>query len=619
MNAPLDQTKLKKFRALSEEYLRRVAKDLQSQRGWYERDGERFEHYVVGCRREGGLIAFVRYFWHVLEPETPFVDGWPLWAMCEHLEAVTFGEITRLLINVPPGFAKSIIVDCFWPAWEWGPMKKTHYRYVAFSYSASLTERDNDRFRTLITSEDYQRSYGPLRTKRIEGTEQVSEVDAEGKVQLRNKTTIKVMNTRTGWKLASSVGGVATGERGDRIIIDDPHSVQEAESERVRDETVRWFRESISSRFNNLETGALVIIMQRVQESDVSGVALGPEFDYCHCMIPWEFEPERIVNEETDEPYLNEIGWIDPRLELDDEGFVVYEKNGDLPNQGVPAWPERFPNDQMARLQRELGEYGWAGQYQQRPSPRGGGLFRRDQWRIWSPEDGHWPQFDYVLASLDAAATEKEENCPSGFTIWGTFRHPDNPDNNAIMLIDAWRKRLKLHGVLMPRQAMEIPQMGDTINKRRQRDLMWRNRCGGEWGLVEWIAFSCRYHLVDLLIIESEKTGIAVAQEIQRLYADEPWGVQLSPVKGDKYARALSVQPMFSQGKVWSPIKDWAEICMEEMESFPRGKYMDLTDSATLALRHLRMVGLAPTDEEIKVAERERITHRPRPKALYNV
>lgn len=606
MNAPfIEPQKLKKFRALSDEYLRRVAKDQQSKRGWYDENGV----------RQGGLIAFVRYFWHVLEPEKEFVDGWPLWAMCEHLEACTFNEITRLLINVPPGFMKSLLVDVYWPAWEWGPMKLTHYRYVAFSYSASLTERDNDKFRTLIASEQYQRLYGPMRTRKIEAIEQTREVAENGKVILRNKTTIKVMNTRTGWKLASSVGGVATGERGDRIIIDDPHNVQEAESERVREETIRWFRESISSRFNDLDSGAMIVIMQRVHSDDVSNVAIG--FGYCHLMIPWFFEPDRLIDGETGMPVPTQIGWIDPRLELNDDGTLAAE-NGELLNDGEPAWEARFSEAAIVRLQNELGEYGFAGQYQQAPAPRGGGLFRRDQWKIWAPEDGKWPVFDYVLASLDAAATEREENCPSGFTVWGTFR-PQDSDNNGIMLIDAWRKRLRLHGVLSPRQGHEIMRLGDTINDRRRRDLMWRARCGADWGLVEWVAFSCRYHNVDLLLIESEKTGIAVAQEMQRLYSDEGWAVQLMQVKGDKYARALSVQPMFSQGRVWAPVKDWAEVLFDETESFPRGKYRDLTDSMTQALRHLRMVGLAPTDEELKVAERERIMHRPKAKPLYNV
>src|SRR5216684_2075683 len=72
--------------------------------------------------QRGGLIEFIRYFWKVLEPKTPLVDGWPLRALCDHLEAVTFGEVTRLLINVCPGFMKSLTTDVFWPAWEWGPI-----------------------------------------------------------------------------------------------------------------------------------------------------------------------------------------------------------------------------------------------------------------------------------------------------------------------------------------------------------------------------------------------------------------------------------------------------------------------------------------------------------------
>ena len=402
MNAPFARTKLEQFGKLLTEYQRRKAKAEQSQRGWYDEDGV----------RQGGLIAFVRYFWSVLEPETPFVDGWPLWAMCEHLEAVTFGEITRLLMNVPPGFMKSMLVDVFWPAWEWGPMKKTHYRYIAFSYSASLTERDNDRFRTLITNEAYQRLYGPMKTKVKTETMTFEERDEAGQVALRNKTTIKVINTHTGWKLASSVGGVATGERGDRIIIDDPHSVQEAESERVREETVRWFRESISSRFNDLSTGALVIIMQRVHDADVSGVVLDPdnEFDYCHVCIPWNFDPLRAFRE--GKVVRNQIGWADPRADEDDEEA----------NKDEPAWEDRFSVEAMERTRREIGPYGWSSQYDQSPKPRGHGVFNPDWWQLWDPADGNFPAFDFVVASLDGAFTEDEENDPSALTVWGHIR-----------------------------------------------------------------------------------------------------------------------------------------------------------------------------------------------------
>ena len=225
--------------------------------------------------REGGLINFVRYFWDVLEPQTEFVEGEALDAICQHLEAVTFGDINRLLINVPPGFMKSLLTDVFWPAWEWGPMEMPHLRYVAFSYAAGLTERDNGKFRDLITSQKYQELWGD-------------------KFKTRKIGEVKITNDKTGSKLATSVGGIGTGERGDRIILDDPHNVKEGESEAVRGETVRWFRESLSNRLNSMEQSAIVVIMQRVHEADVSGTIIENGFaDYVHLMIPMEYDAGR--------------------------------------------------------------------------------------------------------------------------------------------------------------------------------------------------------------------------------------------------------------------------------------------------------------------------------------
>ncbi len=576
MNAPLPRASLERLGRLLNEYRRRQAKTEQSQRGWYDDNGI----------RQGGLIAFVRYFWHILEPETPFVDGWPLHAICEHLEAVTFGEVTRLLINVPPGFAKSLLVDVFWPAWEWGPMNKAHLRYVAFSYSASLTERDNGRFRDLITCRDYHSLYGDH-------------------VNLRNKTTLKVTNTSTGWKLASSVGGVGTGERGDRVILDDPHNVKESESETVRAETVRWFRESLSSRFNDLESGALIIIMQRVHEDDVSGVILGLGFDYCHLMIPWEYESDRQYDGDGD-LVKTSIGWIDPRFDEDDPEST----------DGEPAWPARFSVDAMARTRHEVGPYAWAGQYQQSPSPRGGGIFQRSWWQLWTGST--FPLFEYVIGSIDGAFTEKEENDPSAMTVWGIFVHPETK-RRGIMLIDAWRKWLQMHGDPTPRKDHETVKIGDDAQTKLRKEIMWKQRVSADWGLVEWAAYTCRYRRVDKLLIEAKASGITAAQELQRLHGLEGWDIQLVPPKGDKVARALAVQPTFSQQRIWAPARDWAEMVIDEAAAFPRAKYDDLTDSMTQALKYLRDAGLAQTDNEITAQEMETVRHKPKMVALYPV
>lgn len=567
MNVHLPRAKLERFGRLLAEYQRRKARAEQAARGWYD------EHGI----RQGGLIAFVRHFWRVLEPETDLVDGWPLWAMCEHLEAVTFGEITRLLINVPPGFMKSLLVDVFWPAWEWGPQGLAHLRYIAFSYASTLTERDNGRFRDLITSDAYRQLWG-------------HKVDV---VRGARASAIRVSNSKRGWKFASSVQGVGTGERGDRIILDDPHNVKESESETIRAETVRWFREAMSNRLNDLERGVIVIIMQRVHEDDVSGVILSEGLDYCHLMIPMEYDVARQTRDDGT-PRVTAASWTDPRYNPDDPDA----------GEGELAWEDRFSPAVIARTKAEIGPYAWAGQYQQSPSPRGGGIFQRAWWQLWESPDGRFPVFEYVVASLDSAFTEREQNDPSGFTIWGAFLNKDG--RRRIMLVHAWRKHLQFSGPKIEMLPGETPQM-------------YNLRTMAEWGLLEWVAYSCRRFKVDKLLIEAKASGISAAQVLQTLHGREGWAIELCPVKGDKVARALGVQATFSQQMIYAPDRDWAEMVIDEMAVFPKGKRDDLTDSTTQAIKHLRDNGIALTDDEVKAAEVDAVTHRSQPKAIYPV
>jgi predicted phage terminase large subunit-like protein len=539
----------------------------------------RAEHGSRGYRDEdgiwrGGLLSFIRYFWHVLEPAVEFKEGWAIEAVCEHLEAVTFGEIQRLLVNLPPGFCKSLIVDVFWPAWEWGPMGMSHLRYVAFSYTARITDRDNNKFGVLVGSLEYQRLYGH-------------------KVVLDKTGEKKISNGHMGWKLASSVGGVGTGERGDRVILDDAHNVKEAESEIVRTDTVRWFREAMSNRLNDPTTGAIVIIMQRVHGEDISGVILDLGLPYCHLMIPMEFDPDRALDDEG-QPIATAIGWIDPRLDVDD------------PESGrdVLAWEERFPKAVCDDIKAEVGPFAWAAQYQQTPEQRGGGIFQRLWWQVWDPPDGRFPALEYIVASLDSAFTEKEQNDPSGMTVWGVFK--DGSAHRRIILLHAWRKRLRFHGPNVER----LPKETDFMHKRRAQP---------HWGLVEWTVDTCRRFKVDRLLIEAKASGITAGQELQRQHGREGWAIQLCQVKGDKVARAIAVQPTFSQGMVYAPVRDWAEMVIEEMAVFPMGKFKDLTDSATQAMKHLRDIGLAQSDEEEKFVETEAVRHKQRPRALYPV
>jgi len=548
-------------------------------------DRERLERLAVAVselnRREtirehaspGGLYRFIKYFWDVLEPQTKFVDGWVLQAICLHLEAVTEGRLKRLVINVPPGSMKSLIVNVFWPAWEWGPKQLGHIRYVSFSYGAWLTERDNAKFRDLVTSKKYQRLYG--------GPEGIKTTEA-GK--------IKIGNSKTGWKFASSVGGVGTGERGNRILLDDPHNVADGESDLIRRDTVRWFRESMSNRLNDMQQDAIVVIMQRVHEEDVCGTILDDGLPYEFLVIPMEYDPGRHCS--------TSIGWSDPR-----------SVDGEL------AWPERFPQEVVDSLKTTLGPYAYSGQYQQSPEPRGGGIFKRDWWVPHAVPLGTPLKltFEYVVGSLDTAYTTKDENDPSAMTVWGL--HYDHRGHPKILLLNAWEKRLEIHGQEVPRY---IGEKHEDYIRRAQPS----------WGLVEWVIYTCRRFKVDRLIIESKAAGHSTAQEVRRLTHGHEWAVMLKDPKGegDKVARAYAIQHLFSEGMICAPAeidehdnviwREFADKVISQASRFPKG-HDDLVDTMTQALRHFRESGLAIRREEQQAINDQEMAYPSKSGALY--
>jgi hypothetical protein len=219
------------------------------------------------------LSEFIRQAWHVVEPGTPFVPGWHLDAICEHLEAISRGDIRNLLITIPPRHMKSLAVSVFWPCWEW--IRWPQRRWLYASYAESLSIRDSLRCRRLIQSPWYQSCFGD----RFKLTEDQNEKH-------------RFENDHSGCRIASSVGGSNTGEGGDRIVCDDPHNVQEGESEVIRRNACDWWDRVMSTRLNDPKTGAKVIIMQRVHETDLAGHVL-EQGGYEHLCLPAEYEVVR--------------------------------------------------------------------------------------------------------------------------------------------------------------------------------------------------------------------------------------------------------------------------------------------------------------------------------------
>jgi predicted phage terminase large subunit-like protein len=236
---------------------------------------------------------------------------------------------------------------------------------------------------------------------------------------------------------------------------------------------------------------------------------------------------------------------------------------------------------------------------------RHGGIFDRSWWQLYEAPNGKFPPFDFVVASLDSAFTANEQNDPSGFTVWGVFQHEHEGKNlRRIMLMHAWRKHLPFSG----------PRIDGEANETWA---MYKRRTQHTWGLMEWVADTCARFRVHKLLIEAKASGISAAQELRNRYGSRDWAIQLCPVKGDKVARALAVQPMFSQGMIYAPERDWSEMTITEMATFPMSRHDDLTDSSTQALKYLRDVGLAQTDTEKAEAERQTAMHRPRLRPLY--
>ena len=297
---------------------------------------------------EKSLRAFVEQAWPILEPDVPFVPNWHIDYIVEHLEAVTAGEITRLLINVPPRYMKSILVSVLWPAWEW--LRQPGGRWIFVSYADALASKHSLDRRTIIQSPWYQDRWGD-------------------RVQLASDQNVKseFQNTRRGVMVATSIGASITGKGGSRIVVDDPHNPAQAESDVQREFALTFFCSTLSTRLDDKKTGAIVLVGQRLHERDLSAICL--ELDYTHINLPAEAEVQTTL--------------VMPRSR-----WVITRETGDL------LWPAREGRSELDALKRLLGSAAYAGQYQQQPVPAGGGLFKSTWFRYYDelPPVDEWAQ-----------------------------------------------------------------------------------------------------------------------------------------------------------------------------------------------------------------------------------
>ena len=344
----------------------------------------------------------------MLEPGAALRWGRALDAICLHLEAVADGRITRLLVNCPPGMMKSLLTGVFFPAWLWGPKGRPHARFIGSCYSDAYAARDARRMRDLVLVALVP---GPVGRR--------GAADPGGRDQLRQR----------GHRLARGGAVLPPDRRPGRLPGPRrPALVAEAESAAERERTVRLFRESVTTRLNDPERTAIVVIMQRLHERDIAGVILAGGLGYEALVLPMEFEPERRCR--------TSIGFADWR-----------EREGEL------LFPERFPAAVVARDKAAMGSYAVAAQFQQRPAPRGGGLIRVEN----IPAVDDWPRDAAQVRRWDFAASEARPGADPDWTAGVRLAWKDG----RCWVVDVRRERLSPRGVeLLVRATAERGRAG---------------------------------------------------------------------------------------------------------------------------------------------------------------
>ncbi len=338
------------------------------------------------------LYVFVQQAWQYADP-SKFIASWAIEAVCEHLEAVARGQIKRLLINIPPRHSKSLTAAVFFPAWAW--ITHPEISFLTASYSHDLSKRDSQRCRTVIRSPWYQQYYGDC----------FSIVDDQDE-----KTRFK--NDKGGQRIATSVGGIGTGDGGDIIIVDDPHKADEVWSDTKRQSVLDWWDTTLSTRLNDPANGAYILIMQRLHVNDLAGHVL-EKGGWEHLCLPARYEPERKC--------ATSIGWTDPRT-ID----------------GSLLLPERFPEPEVARLEESLGSIGAAGQLQQRPVARGGNLVKEDWFRVY--DEIPRSTISRIVQSVDSGLKDGPKNSRS-VCVTGA----DTP--HGVYILDVWADRVDFPGL----------------------------------------------------------------------------------------------------------------------------------------------------------------------------
>lgn len=489
---------------------------------------------------KGGLYEFQRLAWPIVDP-SPFVGNWHLEEVCKHLEAVSRLEIKRLVVNMPPGTGKSITINVMWPCWHW--INNPSDAWIFASFDDHLVNRDASKAIQLLRSTWFVERWGEL----LPGASKPTVTDFR--------------NARGGHRLGTTPKGKATGHHADIHVVDDPIKPLDAAGgstmSRVKLEEVRtWYHGTMSSRFRDQRTGRRVVVMQRLHEEDLAGECIAA--GYVHLRLPMRHEPAE---------------------------HCVTKWGGDQRTEPQELlFPERFPEEEVTRLEAEMGPDVAPAQLQQRPTRQGGGAIREEWLRFWHPTDAAigppLPKTGVLILSVDCAFKDKPTSDFVAMQVWlADFE-------GRLFLLDQLRDRLDL-----PDTSAGLLFLASV-----------------------WPAAYDK-------LIEDKANGPGVEQTLR---AEVP-GLTLVAPLGGKIARVNACKPHFASGRVYLPAPaphtckalapdhpyrsrfsdaqaaytpdgreyDWVLDYVLELTRFPNWKHDDMVDATTQAILYLKRDDLA--------------------------
>ena len=488
---------------------------------------------VVKFRTETAKLTssfreFAKAAWPILVPSSPLIQHFAFEAICDHLQAVSNNQIKKLIINVPPGLAKSSLVACLWPVWEW--TFRPEIQWLFATYANDLTHRDAARRRDIVKDPWYQERWG----KKVEITKEGVEF---------------IKNAKQGHMFSTSTGGQTLGWRGDRLVLDDPQDPKGAESDIKRESTIEWLTRTWPTRVNlGSPYAAQVLIQQRLHEKDATGLYLKMG-GFVHLKIPLEYKGKVFSTPLYSEPRRTIGQIIDERI---------------------------YPRAATEELKKTLGPYGEAGQLDQEPAPLGGGIIKRAWIRHWRYSDEKQRSYVSIMDGLyqfdpfqtlrfcvcDPAVSEEElgdkkltDPDYTSIGVWVAFATKQGP---ALCLMDKIKERMEGPDI--------IPRI-EALHKH------WKFAVIG----VETVAFQ------KILFQQAKRKGLPV-REISTKAND---GEALYRIDRDKLSRVVAATPLMADpaGRFYVPeYAPWLAEYIDELTKYPVVTHDDDTDMTCMAI-----------------------------------